>query len=64
MGVKCHQNLWKLIKSFVLGVIICFHSFSALIINQTFVKRIEREESEPTTPQHSLNIFFLSKQPY
>ena len=58
MGVKCHQNLWKLIKSCVLRVIICFHSFSALTINQTFVKRKERENPKYSTPRfeyfHSL----------
>ena len=58
MGVKCHQNLWKLIKSCVLRVIISFHSFSALTINQTFVKRKERENPKYSTPRfeyfHSL----------
>ena len=58
MGVKCHQNLWKLIKSCVLGVIICFHSFSALVINQTFAKRKEREYPN-YTPRHGLNIFYF-----
>ena len=43
MGVKCHRNLWKLIKSCVLGAVICFLSFSSLIINQTSTEKSELE---------------------